>query len=195
MNLMSVVAALALTVVTPLLGQNGVKVLDGNKKDLGTLVGLTPGLSPRSFNVFRSGYFIAMRFDGYVQAAFDPSFVLMWTGPNCTGGVFLLGGPNDAISTHIVLYSGQANQFYVPSGSGALTTPQTVTGQSFEQGTINLDGGSICYNTGDVQFPVWELSPFDVKEKLGWDVSGNPARVAAPITLSDGSRGDHRDRD
>jgi len=171
-------------------GSSGAVVLvDGNNHELGTVLGLTPQLpaiqTPNSFVVFRNGFFIAMQFGGRFPVGFDPGSQIFWTDANCTGDAYLnTGGVGAVMSRRMVIYSHQTNSLYVASGTGENTVsvkmPQNA--QSIENGQLSPDGFSSCANGSFGRQAGYLLTSFDAS-RLGWQLSGDPLRVTAPVSF------------
>ncbi len=170
-----------------------VQVFDSKNHLLGTLVGLTPPQptpnQPDSFVLFRNGYFIAMSFEGKFPVGFETGSAIYWTGPNCTGDPYLAANqnPGTTMSTRMVIWDGlAANSLYVASGAGeeaiAVQLPQ-VGSAEFAPGTAA--GTSSCTNGVQSNIVGWLLKPFDASKALGWNVSGDPLQVQAPLHFTD----------
>jgi len=185
-------------------GPGAISVLDANNNVLGTLLGLSSSqvlfasspFLPNAALVYRNGYFVLLDFSGKFPVGLG-STQIEWTGTTCSGDAYLsdanapVGG--FVMAARVVIYSGQSNLLYVPSGSGtSITSTVTPVIQSVEtiglilpgnQPGPNPDGSSNCRS--GLPLPTtrsgWLLSPFDASTTLGWSVSGNPLGVAGPI--------------
>ena len=113
-----------------------------------------------------------------------PVSQIWWTGASCTGNGYLndANGSNGGRVTAAkrVVFSGQTNTLWVPSGSGASITSASAPGiQSIENSGL-ADGASTCTSEPGTEGG-WLLTPLDAATALGWTVSGSPLGVAGPI--------------
>jgi hypothetical protein len=160
---------------------------------LGTLIGLAPTAPsngmPNGVVVYKNGYFITLEFSGkFPIGVFTGDLVLriLWTSTTCSGNGYLWdnnGHGGIVMGTKIVIYSGQTNSLYVPSGAGASATSTLAPGFQSLEFTGAVDGSSSCQpNSGLISSGSgWLLSPINASTALGWSVSGNPLGVAGPI--------------
>ena len=172
-------------------GPGAISVLDANNNVLGTLMGLAGGPSPyfqpNGVIIYKNGYFVSLEFSGKFPVAFETGGHIFWTGTACSGTGYLIApGVGFVTGTKIVLYSGQANALYVPSGTTASVTSTLLPSISSGEGGgapdgTNPDGSSTCGATAGGEYGGWLLSPFDAASALGWSLSGNPLNVAGPI--------------
>jgi hypothetical protein len=173
-------------------GSGSVRVLDANDHVLGTVVGmLTDALlqqPPNGVVIYSNGYFIGLLFSGRFPAGLGAQ--IYWTGSNCSGNGYLsdFNAPRAGVvmGTKVVIYSGQTNALYVPSGAGAsVASILAGTVHSIENsGQLNgtyPDGSSDCSNGAFNSSTGWLLSPFNASTMLGWTLSGNPLGVPGPI--------------
>jgi hypothetical protein len=178
-------------------GSGAVRVFDRNRHLLGTLVGLTPTEpapnEPLSFVLFRNGYFISMGFNGQFPVGFEFGSQIYWTGSNCTGDSYLSSqdGPSPApvMSRRTVIWDGNAaNSLYVASGHGEYAVAVETPVVSAEIANSTLPGTSECFDlppAGPSHIVGWLLTPLDARKVLGWDLSGTPLRVQAPLQFKD----------
>jgi hypothetical protein len=173
----------------------GVMVLDANNNVLGSLVDAVEGFggsaAPNGVTVLRNGYWVNLEFTGHFFTGYRSaggSLVIYWTTDTCSGNAYLgTISAGKAMGSKIVIYSGQANSFYVPSGSD-IVVPSRSTDAIINSRELAVDqngestpGASSCLSTSpNLSVVGWPLSPFDVSV-LGWTITGNPAHVAGPI--------------
>jgi hypothetical protein len=154
---------------------------------LGTLI----GFDNNTALVFKNGYFVSVDFSGKF-----PVSQIWWTANNCTGTGYLNDG-NGAnagyvMGTEVVIFSGQTNSLYVPTGAGASATSIPAPGiQSIENSGLttgppnfissNPDGSSNCSSQASATHGGWPLTALNAATALGWTVSGTPLEVAGPL--------------
>jgi hypothetical protein len=90
------------------------------------------------------------------------------------------GGVDWLMSRRMIIFSRQANSFYVASGTGenAAATASQQLAESIETGGPN--GSSTCYNH-PYTIIGWLLAPFDASQRLNWELTGDPLRLTGPV--------------
>jgi hypothetical protein len=175
--------AVAQTSNTPLwFAGTAATVLDANNNVLGTVVGISSMSGPYdAITLFSKGYFVRVNLDG--SFPIGSGYPLSWSGPNCTGSVYLNDGRytqtgGAVTAANNVLFSAQTNSFYVPAGTGSTAASLPGISANYVENDIG------CYATEFAPTGVisaWPLAPFDIAGTLGWKVGGSPLHLAGPL--------------
>jgi hypothetical protein len=167
---------------------SGLSVYDANNNLLGSLI----GSFGNGVMVYKNGYYTSVLFSGKF-----PVSQIWWSNTNCTGTGYLNDGNSGyggyVMGTTQVIFSGQTNTLYVPSGNGASVTSvnggtlRSIENSGTQGGPPNYisadpDGTSNCSGSSGAAGG-WLLAPLSAPSALGWSVSGNPLSVAGPLKV------------